>query len=100
MLAQAAEHDVVHLVAKSGEAAELVESASASIPEEFVRVRGQLAPVRAQSKSRIGTMFVEILADEAVLEHASERQGQAAWRPAQLSRHQKIGADEHYGAHG
>ena len=74
IVAQAAGDDGAHLVAKPGEAAEVVEHAALAAPEEHVGVGRQLVPVRAKLQPLLRAMVGEVAVDDAVLKHAAERQ--------------------------
>ena len=75
-------HDDAHLVAQPLEAAELVEQVGA--PEEEVGVVGKLVAVGAELRQpRVGAMLGEIARDDAVLQHAAERDRAAARRPGE-----------------
>ena len=85
----AGDRDLLHLGAETGEAAELVEQRAA--PEPDVGIVRQLVLVGAQLKLRIGAVLVEIFRDDAVLQHAAEREREAARRPGQPLGHGIIG---------
>ncbi len=90
----AADRDVRHFLTESGEASKLVKQGTA--PEPDIGVVGKLVLVGAERQFRIRTMVVEIFIDDAVLQHASERQRETAWRPGETFRHHKIrGKDKH-----
>ena len=93
IVAQAFQHDRGHLVAQAVEAAEPVEHAFA--PEERVGIGGQFVPMRAEPQPRVGAMIGEIARDDAVLQHAAERQRDAAGRPGQPSGSDEIRATQH-----
>jgi hypothetical protein len=96
IIAQAAEHDGAHLIAEAGKAAEFVEHALA--PQERVGVERQFVAVRAQLELRVRTMIIEIAGDDAVLQHAAERQAVAARRPGHRFADDIIRAEQHDGA--
>ncbi len=93
--AQAAGDDGAHLVAKPGEAAEVVEHAALAAPEEHVGVGRQLVPVGAQFHLPLRAMVGEVAVDDAVLQHAAERQRKAARRPGELAGDRVVGAEQH-----
>ena len=95
IVAQAAGDDGAHLVAKPGEAAEVVEHAALAAPEEHVGVGRQLVPVGAELHLPLRTMVGEVAVDDAVLQHAAERQRKAARRPGELPGDHVVGADQH-----
>ncbi len=76
-------HDQAHLVVQALEAAERVEHAVA--PQELVGGRRQFIAIGAELQFLLRAMVVEILFDDAVLQHPAERNAVAAGRPCQLS---------------
>ena len=71
----AGDRNVRHFLAKPGEATEFVKQRTA--PEPDVGVIGKLVLVGAERQLRIRTMVFEILIDDAILQHASERQSES-----------------------
>ncbi len=93
---EARERDRLHFVAEAGEAAEPVEQRAA--PEPFVGVARQFVLVGAQLQARVGAVLVEIFLDDAVLQHAAERQRKAARRPGQPPGDRIVGGKHQHGA--
>ena len=93
---QALNGDVFHLLAETGEAAEPVEQRTA--PEPDIGVARQRILVGAQPQLRVGAMVVEIFIDDAILQHAAERQRKAARRPCQAFGDRVIGGEHYDGA--
>src|SRR5579859_5459285 len=85
-----------HLVAEPLEAAKLVEHAVA--PQELVGGGGQLVAVGAELQLFLAAMLVQIFRDNAVLEHAAERDADAAGSPRKLTRQRIIGRQQHRAA--
>jgi len=72
IIAQAADDDLAHLVAQSGEAAEVIEDAALAAPEEYVGVSRQLVAMLAQLEPLLRTMVRQVAVDDAILQHAAE----------------------------
>ena len=93
---QAVERDLFHLFAEPGKTAEFVEQLAA--PEPDVGIIGKLILVGAETQRRIGAVLVEVFLDDAVLQHAAERQRESAGRPRHLLGHDVIGGERHHNA--
>ena len=52
----------------------------------------------AQAARFSGTVIVEILLDDSILQHTAERQREAAWRPSELFCHHKVRCEQKHGA--
>src|SRR5689334_15444455 len=70
ILPQTAENDLTHFIPQAFEPAKIIEDAG--IPEEVIAGRWQLVTVRAELVPGCGTMVVEIVLDDPILQHASE----------------------------
>jgi len=88
--------DGAHLLAQAVESPEPVEYALA--PEEFVGGSRQFGLMRAQPEALIGAMLGQITRHDAVLQHAAERQCDAARRPGEAAGHRVVGGEQHHGA--
>lgn len=85
------ENNVLHFLTEASEAPELVEYRAS--PKPLISVAWKVVLVFAQYQIRARAVLVEILGDDAILQHPSKRERKTARRPGQTFGDQGIGCE-------